>query len=119
MFEVFDILGDAFDEPFADASAIPTYYVSQAARAHVTVALTGDGGDESFGGYDFRYRFHALEANLRRFVPGGPARWWWARPMERYRPRALRLQAANRPNRRGSAPCARPARRPSSPATAS
>ncbi len=64
----------AFDEPFADSSAFPTFFLCKIARQHVTVCLSGDGGDETFGGYDFRYIPHALEARLRRLVPGDPAR---------------------------------------------
>ncbi len=53
--EILDDLIGFFDEPFGDSSAIPTYYVSKMTREHVTVALAGDGGDESFGGYE-RYQ---------------------------------------------------------------
>jgi asparagine synthase (glutamine-hydrolysing) len=68
--DVLDPIVRAFDEPFADASAIPTYYLSAMARRHVTVALSGDGGDEAFAGYDFRYVPHALESRVRPLVWG-------------------------------------------------
>jgi len=62
-----------FDEPFADSSAIPTYFVSKITREHVTVALSGDGGDENFLGYSRYVRALALHDRLDRF-PGVLAR---------------------------------------------
>jgi len=63
-----DRLAMVYDEPYADSSAIPTYRVCELAKKTVTVALSGDGGDENFGGYR-RYRWHMNEERLRSLLP--------------------------------------------------
>ena len=67
-FDLIDTLARLYDEPYADSSAIPTYRVCQLARKHVTVALSGDGADESVGGYR-RYGLHLMEERMRAALP--------------------------------------------------
>jgi len=95
--DVLDKIAWHFDEPFADSSAVATWYVCQMAKQKVTVALSGDGGDESFAGYSFRYIPHVLESKIRQVVPLAARRaifgalgWVW--PRSKRLPKPLRLK---------------------------
>jgi len=67
-FDLIEKLVDIYDEPYADSSAMPTYRVCELARKRVTVALSGDGGDENLAGYR-RYRWHLYEQRMRSILP--------------------------------------------------
>lgn len=69
-YSLINILANLYDEPYADSSAIPTYRVCQLAKQNVTVALSGDGGDENFAGYR-RYRYAMAEERVRSLIPDG------------------------------------------------
>ncbi|HYM33020.1 MAG TPA: XrtA/PEP-CTERM system amidotransferase [Candidatus Cybelea sp.] len=95
-FDLVDSLARIYDEPFGDSSALPTLRLSAMTREHVTVALSGDGGDELFAGYR-RYLWHAREERVRRIVPAalrGPAFGALARlyPKLDWAPRAFRAK---------------------------
>ena len=96
--ESLDDLVTYFDEPFADPSAIPTMCVARLTREHVKVVLSGDGGDEAFGGYA-RYAHDLKEAAVRAWLPSalrrgllGPLAHVW--PKADWLPRSLRLKTA-------------------------
>ena len=96
-FDLVDALSGIYDEPFADSSALPTYRVCQLARRHVTVALSGDGGDEILAGYR-RYKWHLYEERLRRLLPLSVRRPLFgalaaAYPKADWAPRVLRAKA--------------------------
>ena len=96
-FDLLDRLATIYDEPFGDSSAIPTFRVCAMARENVTVALSGDGGDEVFAGYR-RYRWHCFGERVRRVVPASLRRPFFGMagalyPKLDWAPRPLRAKA--------------------------
>jgi asparagine synthase (glutamine-hydrolysing) len=85
-YALLDTLAGLYDEPYADSSAIPTYRVCQLARQRVTVALSGDGGDENLAGYR-RYRYAMAEDAVRAKIPAALRRGVFG-PLGKYYPKA-------------------------------
>lgn len=103
--EILPTLVEHYGEPYADSSAIPTYYVARETRKHVTVALNGDGGDESFAGYE-RYsamllaeRYRQIPAAVRKSLIEGPVNLLPTSELKKSRLRDLKrfLRGANLP----------------------
>jgi asparagine synthase (glutamine-hydrolysing) len=93
--EILPLLVRHYGEPYADSSAVPSFYVSKMTRAHVTVALNGDGGDESFAGYE-RY----LGNRIAERVSSVPGSAWSARTMDRILPDSLNAKSRLRQAKR-------------------
>ncbi len=96
-FALVERLAELYDEPYADSSALPTYRVCELARRQVTVALSGDGGDENLAGYR-RYRWHTYEERVRGLLPLGvrrPLFGWLGRiyPKADWAPKPFRAKA--------------------------
>lgn len=103
--EILPTLVEHYGEPYADSSAIPTYYVSRETRKHVTVALNGDGGDESFAGYE-RYlamrlseKYHRIPAFIRKGLIETAVKMFPASEIKRSRARDVKrfVKAASLP----------------------
>jgi asparagine synthase (glutamine-hydrolysing) len=96
-FDLMEKLVDIYDEPYADSSAMPTYRVCELARKRVTVALSGDGGDENLAGYR-RYRWHMYEHKMRSILPLSLRRplfgtLGWLYPKADWAPKVLRAKS--------------------------
>jgi asparagine synthase (glutamine-hydrolysing) len=90
--ELVERVAHVFDEPFGDEAALPLLLVCEATRAHVKVALVGDGGDEAFGGYE-RYRAHSLAGRVPRFAAALGANVLAGVPKARREPRSTLYRA--------------------------